>query len=169
MQSEEGDGEPVVGPSGEVGEDDLSYFEAYNDLTVHRTMLQDKPRMEAYWKTFRSLQDTGCLSGRVVLDVGAGTGILSIWAAQCGAARVYGVEASGMATMAQRLVSHNGVQDKVRILQGRMEDVELPEKVDIIVSEWMGFYLLHESMLSSVLVARDRWLKPGGLLLPRRA
>jgi hypothetical protein len=50
-----------------------------------------------------------------------------------------------------------------------MEEVELPEQVDIIVSEWMGFYLLHESMLDSVLYARDQWLKPGGLLLPTHA
>ena len=41
--------------------------------------------------------------------------------------------------------------------------------VDIIVSEWMGFYLLHESMLPSVLCARDRWLKAGGLMLPSQA
>jgi hypothetical protein len=50
-----------------------------------------------------------------------------------------------------------------------VEEVELPEKVDIIVSEWMGFYLLHESMLQSVLHARDKWLKPGGLVWPNFA
>jgi hypothetical protein len=53
-------------------------------------------------------------------------------------------------------VQHNGLGDTVEVLQGLMEDVVLPEKVDVIVSEWMGFYLLHESMLASVLVARDR-------------
>jgi len=50
-----------------------------------------------------------------------------------------------------------------------MEEVELPEKVDIIVSEWMGFYLLHESMLDSVLYARDKWLNEGGLVFPSRS
>lgn len=47
-----------------------------------------------------------------------------------------------------------------------MEDLELEEKVDIIISEWMGFHLLHESMLDSVLYARDRWLAEDGVMLP---
>lgn len=46
---------------------------------------------------------------------------------------------------------------QIQVIQGRMEDVELPEKVDLIVSEWMGFYLLHESMLPSVFIARDKY------------
>jgi hypothetical protein len=53
-------------------------------------------------------------------------------------------------------VQHNGLGDTVEVLEGLMEDIVLPDKVDVIVSEWMGFYLLHESMLASVLVARDR-------------
>jgi protein arginine N-methyltransferase 1 len=50
-----------------------------------------------------------------------------------------------------------------------MEEVELPEKVDIIVSEWMGYALLYESMLQTVLVARDKWLVPNGIILPDKA
>lgn len=46
------------------------------------------------------------------------------------------------------------------------ESITLPEKVDIIISEWMGYFLLRESMLDSVLDARDRFLKPGGALYP---
>lgn len=54
----------------------------------------------------------------------------------------------------------------------KIEDFQPPTgiaQVDIIISEWMGFYLLHEGMLDSVLLARDRFLKPGGLLFPDRA
>jgi len=47
-----------------------------------------------------------------------------------------------------------------------VEEMELPERVDIIVSEPIGFLLVHERMLETYLVARDRWLKPGGLMLP---
>lgn len=54
------------------------------------------------------------------------------------------------------------------MIHARMEEVELPEKVDVIISEWMGFYLFHESMLPSVLHARDAWLAPGGVVLPSR-
>jgi protein arginine N-methyltransferase 1 len=57
----------------------------------------------------------------------------------------------------------------VTIIQSKIEDVELPEKVDVIISEWMGYFLLRESMLDSVLVARDRWLKPGGAMFPSHA
>ena len=56
-----------------------------------------------------------------------------------------------------------------QVLHQKVEDVELSEKVDIIVSEWMGFYLLHESMLDSVLTARDMHLKEDGLMLPSHA
>ena len=51
-----------------------------------------------------------------------------------------------------------------------MEEVVLPvDKVDIIISEWMGYFLLYEAMLDSVLFARDKWLRPGGLMLPNKA
>ena len=54
-------------------------------------------------------------------------------------------------------------------VKGKMEDVDIPEKVDVIVSEWMGYALLFESMLPSVVDARDRYLAPGGLVLPNEA
>ena len=54
----------------------------------------------------------------------------------------------------------------MEVIQGMIESISLPEKVDIIISEWMGYFLLRESMLDSVLVARDRFLKPGGALYP---
>ena len=53
---------------------------------------------------------------------------------------------------------------QVEVIHGKIEEIELPEKVDVIISEWMGFYLLHEAMLDSVLFARDKFLKPGGTL-----
>ncbi len=56
------------------------------------------------------------------------------------------------------------------MIKGKIEEIELPVKeVDIIISEWMGYFLLYESMLDSVIYARDKYLKPGGLMLPERA
>ena len=50
-------------------------------------------------------------------------------------------------------------QDKITLIKGKVEEVDLPvDKVDIIISEWMGYFLLYESMLDTVLVARDKWL-----------
>ncbi len=57
----------------------------------------------------------------------------------------------------------------IQVIQGTIESIELPEKVDIIISEWMGYFLLRESMLDSVLLARDKFLKPGGALYPSHA
>lgn len=59
--------------------------------------------------------------------------------------------------------------DVIEVIQGTIETIELPEKVDIIISEWMGYFLLRESMLDSVLVARDLFMKPGGSLYPSHA
>lgn len=80
------------------------------------------------------------------IDVGAGTGILSLFAAKYGGAKkVYAVEASPMANFTKLFVEHNGLQDVIEVIHGRVEEIVLPvEKVDIIISEWMGFYLLHE-------------------------
>lgn len=58
----------------------------------------------------------------------------------------------------------------VEIIQGKVEEVTLPvEKVDIIISEWMGYCLFYESMLDTVLYARDKWLATDGMLFPDRA
>lgn len=65
---------------------------------------------------------------KVVLDVGTGSGILAIWSAQAGARKVYAVEATNMAEHARELVKANNVQDVVEVIQGSMEDVQLPEK-----------------------------------------
>mmetsp|Transcript_75353 Transcript_75353/g.143429 ORF Transcript_75353/g.143429 Transcript_75353/m.143429 type:complete len:588 (+) Transcript_75353:47-1810(+) len=142
-----------------------TYFDEYNQLYYHRGMLQDHKRMEAYHKAI--LQNAEAhFRGKVVLDVGAGTGVLSLWAAQAGAAKVYAVEATPVAAFAKTLVKSHGFEGTVEVLQGKMEEIELPEQVDVIVSEWMGYFLLREVMVKSVLYARDRWLKPTGVMYP---
>ncbi|CEL93651.1 unnamed protein product [Vitrella brassicaformis CCMP3155] len=144
------------------------YLTSYEDIDVHALMLKDLPRTRAYCDAIQ--QCAGLLEGKTVLDVGAGSGILSLFAARAGARRVYAVEASNMAHIAKEIVAANGLGDVVEVIHTAVEDVTLPvDAVDVIVSEWMGFYLLHESMLDSVIYARDRWLRPGGLMLPSSA
>lgn len=100
-----------------------------------------------------------------MLDVGAGSGILSFFAVQAGAKQVYAIEASNMAYHAQQLVIANNVADKVKVVPGKIEEIDLPEVVDIIISEPMGYMLYNERMLETYLHAR-KWLKPGGKMFP---
>jgi protein arginine N-methyltransferase 1 len=147
--------------------DFANYFCTYGYLYEQKQMLSDEVRMQAYYDSV--FKNATAFKDKIVLDVGTGTGILAIWAAQAGAAKVYAVEATDMAQKAKKLVDGNKVGSKIIVIQGKIEDIDIPEKVDIIISEWMGLFLLRESMLDSVLFARDKWLKPGGSLYPSHA
>jgi protein arginine N-methyltransferase 1 len=130
-------------------------------------MLKDEVRTRTYMDAI--LRNRHLFAGKVVLDVGCGTGILSIFAAKAGAKHVYGVDMSAIAEQAKQIVADNGFADRITIIRGKVEEVELPvDKIDIIISEWMGYFLLYESMLDTVIWARDRWLRPGGLVFPDR-
>lgn len=102
-----------------------------------------------------------------MLDVGAGSGILSFFAVQAGAARVFAVEASNMAQHAQQLISANNLGDRIQVIAGKIEEIELPGKVDVIISEPMGYMLYNERMLETYLHAK-KWLKPTGKMYPSR-
>lgn len=134
-------------------------------------MLNDRPRQKAYKEAILSNREL--FAGKTVLDVGAGTGILSIFCAQAGATKVYAVEASNIAKLAEKIVNENGFEQTIEVHQMKIEDFNIAgedqHQIDIIVSEWMGFYLLHEGMLDSVLFARDNFLKPNGSMFPQNA
>lgn len=98
-----------------------------------------------------------------------------MFCARAGASRVYAVDASAIIGKARANVARNGLSDTITCVHGKIEDVVLPglsssaegPYVDVIVSEWMGYCLLFEAMLPSVLWARDRYLRPAtGLLVP---
>lgn len=102
-----------------------------------------------------------------MLDVGAGSGILSFFAIQAGAKKVYAVEASNMAHYAQNLVEANELSEKIKVIAGKIEEIELPEKVHVIISEPMGYMLFNERMLETYLHAK-KWLLPNGKMYPSR-
>mmetsp|Transcript_50625 Transcript_50625/g.68883 ORF Transcript_50625/g.68883 Transcript_50625/m.68883 type:complete len:352 (-) Transcript_50625:125-1180(-) len=154
-------------------------------------MLRDEVRTGGYADAI--MRNTTLYAGKTVLDVGTGSGVLAMFAAKAGAARVIGVDNSAaILDIAKKNVSKNGLAERVELVKGKIEellvssspqserrdetrdgkdkgDAVLACKVDVIVSEWMGYCLLYESMLPSVLKARDALLKPGGTLMPNRA
>jgi type I protein arginine methyltransferase len=81
-----------------------------------------------------------------------------------------GVDMSTIIFKAREIVEVNGMSDKITLIQGKMEEISMPfPKVDIIISEWMGYFLLYESMLDTVLYARDKYLASDGLIFPDKA
>ncbi|KAH8382213.1 hypothetical protein KR009_002369, partial [Drosophila setifemur] len=145
---------------------DKEYFNSYSHFGIHHEMLSDKVRTSTYRSAL--LENEATVRGKTVLDVGCGTGILSIFASQAGASQVVGIDNSEIVYTAMDIVRKNKVQN-VKLVKGRLEDTELPEeKYDIIISEWMGYFLLYESMLDSIIYAREHHLSPNGIILPSR-
>ncbi|XP_011809637.1 PREDICTED: protein arginine N-methyltransferase 2, partial [Colobus angolensis palliatus] len=147
---------------------DEEYFGSYGTLKLHLEMLADQPRTTKYHSVI--LQNKESLTDKVILDVGCGTGIISLFCAHYARPKaVYAVEASEMAQHTGQLVLQNGFADIITVFQQKVEDVVLPEKVDVLVSEWMGTCLLFEFMIESILYARDAWLKEDGVIWPTMA
>ncbi|KAI5451602.1 hypothetical protein NCC49_001586 [Naganishia albida] len=154
------------------------YFQYYASLQNQANMIQDFSRTQAYRRailgnTIPAFQD------KLVIDIGAGSGILSYFAAKAGAKKVLAVEASGMASKievllqhAERTGSNPHLNGRVEVINGKVEDEKVQAralaygKVDTIISEPIGVMLYHERMVESYLLARDLFLKPGGSLYP---
>ena len=144
------------------GPDVEYYFARYGDLELHRRMIADRWRTDAFGQALRRAVQPG----DVVLDVGTGTGILAMAAARAGAKQVYAVEQSPIAQTAANLVKANGLQDRVKVLRGPASEVQLDEPVDLLVSEWLGHMAFVENMLDDLIDARDRNLADNGRMLP---
>lgn len=164
------------------------YFSYYASLAEQQNMLQDRVRTGTYFTAI--LEHRAAFEGAIVMDVGAGSGVLSCFAALAGARRVYAVEASDMADHCARLVASDArLRDVVKVIKGRVESEATRREIledlskglskspltdsrvfDVLVSEPMGTMLLNERMIESFLIARDVFLKPrGGAMFPRAA
>lgn len=149
-------------------DNDTYYFNSYSHVGIHEEMLKDEVRTNSYRDAI--VKNAEYIKGKVVLDIGCGTGILSMFAASAGASQVIGIDNSEVLEEARKIVKANGLQETVTLIRGKVEEIDLPiDQVDVIVSEWMGYALLYESMLDTVLHARDKWLTGGGLILPNIA
>lgn len=134
---------------------------SYSTIRAHLEMLQDSTRTESYRKAIQEV----VRPGDRVLDFGCGTGVLSIFAERAGASKVYALDRSSMLQAAEEIFRKNGCKN-IETVYGEGDTVELPGQVDVIVSEWMGHFLFAERMLTPLITLRDKFLRPGGKIIP---
>lgn len=141
--------------------DETDYRESYRDVSVHKMMLTDVVRTEAYERAIQRI----VRPGMTVMDFGCGTGILSIFASRAGATAVNAVDRSGFIGVAREIARVNGIEN-IRFFHNDHKSLELSEKQDLIISEWMGHFIFFEAMLEPLLHLRDRYLKEDGVMVP---
>src|SRR5687768_17008994 len=125
-------------------------------------MLNDQPRTQRFLSAIAEV----VRPGDVVVDLGTGTGILAMAAARAGARKVYAIEAGPVGPVAQKLFAANGLADRIELVAGYSTDIDLPERVDVLVTETFGNSPLSEEVLEIVVDARTRLLKPDARVVP---
>jgi hypothetical protein len=125
-------------------------------------MLEDVQRLqkfkEAIFQTVRP--------GDVVIDLGTGTGILAIWAAQAGARKVYAIEETDTADIAAAVVLENGWEKIVSVIKANSTEVSLPELADVLIAELVGHFFFEEGIIEYVSDVRDKFLKASARIIP---
>lgn len=136
----------------------------YTDFVNYNlSMLTDQVRTDTYRKAI--LQSVK--SGDVVVDLGCGSGVLTFFACQAGARKVFAIESEEVIEMAKQVCRQNGFQDRVVFLNDLSYCVELPERADVLLTETMGTFGLDEGLLGSMIDGRIRFLKERGTLIPQ--
>lgn len=138
------------------------YSAGYSNPDNQRAMLLDWHRTDSYRRAIEEVVSPGDL----VIDVGSGSGILSLFASSAGAKKVFSVEATPIIEIEKELIKINGLEDNIECLNVYAHNVSLDTKVDVIVSEWMGMFLMEEYMFDAVQVIRDNFLIDGGSIIP---
>jgi len=131
-------------------------------LDEHRQYLADTARVSA----FRQAIEEVVTPGDVVLDLGAGTGILGLMACRAGAKRVYAVDEGPIIGLAHEVAAANGFQDRITHVKGLSTRVELPERVDVVLADQIGRFGFESGILEYFGDARARFLKPAGVMVP---
>jgi hypothetical protein len=130
----------------------------------HHSMLADRVRTSSF---LRAVMDT-VHPGDVVVDIGSGTGVLSLFAAMAGASHVYSIEREAVIEVAKEIAARNGLSTKVTFIAGSSPEVEIPERADVLVTETIGNVGFDEGIVAWVADAKRRFLKPDARVVPRR-
>jgi precorrin-6B methylase 2 len=133
-------------------------------LCDYGAMIADSSRLEAYNKAIAK----AVLPGDSVLEIGCGPGAFALLACQAGARKVYAVDSEEIVHFARQLAAANGFADRMEFIQSDSRKVQLPERVDVIISDIRGSLPLFGHAIASLEDARQRLLAPGGRLIPQR-
>lgn len=133
-------------------------------LDYYRMLIADEARTSAYRNALREV----IRPGDVVIDLGAGTAILALFACELGAKHVFAIEKGDVADAAEFLVRARGLADRITIVHDDSRNVTLPEQADALVTETLGMLAFDEGILGSVIDARSRLLRPDARLIPQR-
>ncbi len=133
-------------------------------LNDYLSMMQDSVRISAYQAAIKAQVRPGDL----VLDLGAGTGIMTFLALEAGAHRVIAIDENPALRMIEQVACENGYRDRITCLQGDSLKIHLPEKVDVMIYDIRGILPLCGNNLRVLQDATQRFLKPGGRLIPQR-
>lgn len=133
-------------------------------LREHYHYLNDETRSAAYRRAVSEI----IKPGDVVVDLGAGTGIMGLLACEAGAKHVYSIDNGGIIEIARQVASDNGLQDRITFIKGMSTQVDLPEKVDVVIADQVGYFGFGAGILNFFSDAKKRFLKPDGKLIPSR-
>ena len=137
---------------------------AWARIGRHVSLLNDRRRVDSFLAAVRAVVKPG----DVVVDLGTGTGLLAIAAAQAGASRVFAIEVTEIGDVAEANFRANGYEDRIKLIRGLSTHVDLPERADVLVSEIIGRDPLGEEMVRAFTDARERHLKPDVRVVPQR-
>ncbi|RMF10744.1 MAG: methyltransferase domain-containing protein, partial [Alphaproteobacteria bacterium] len=133
-------------------------------IASYGKMLADRVRVDAYAAALEAVVRPGC----VVLELGTGPGFFALLAARLGAGKIYAIEPDDVILTARAVAEHNGLAERIELIQARSSEVDLPEPADVMVSDLRGVLPLFDDHLPSIAYARERHLKPDGILIPQR-
>jgi protein arginine N-methyltransferase 1 len=132
------------------------------DLADYGAMIADRLRTEAYAQAIARAVKPGA----VVMEIGCGPGLFSLLACRAGARRVYAMESNESVAFARELVAANGYSDRIEILHGASRRLNFSERADVIISDIRGVLPLLSDAITSLEDARQRFLAPGGVMIP---